>query len=115
MKLEHKLQFEIVTYVWNNYPDTRGLLFAINNNSKNAIQGAINKGIGVVAGIPDLCFIWNSKTYFFELKAETGILSKKQIEIHKLFKKHNIEVYVVRSLKEFEKIFKEIVNGTNSK
>lgn len=41
---------------------------------------AINAVLGVVPGVPDVVAIKNGQTYALELKADGGIVSKKQVE-----------------------------------
>jgi hypothetical protein len=52
-------QLQSHCFIWhhNNYPNERGMLFAVRNNAVNRIKGAQDKAIGVVAGVSDLIYI----------------------------------------------------------
>jgi hypothetical protein len=45
---------------------------------RTAIEAAIFKGLGVVAGVPDVIVVKDGTTYALELKAEGGRLSETQ-------------------------------------
>ncbi len=93
-QLEDKIQSYIVAEMWNNYPQTRGLLVYTNNNAVNRIKGAILKAMGIIAGHPDLTFYYNCKVYFIELKTFKGELSEAQIKQHQRLKNQGFEVRV---------------------
>jgi hypothetical protein len=51
-----------------------------NGGYRGAIEGAIFKSLGVIAGVPDLLLIYSGRTYGLELKAaKGGRLSPAQI------------------------------------
>jgi len=52
------------------------------------------------AGIPDLIVILDARVYFFEVKAEHGILSRAQAEMHDRLRSNGAHVAVVRSVEE---------------
>lgn len=104
---ELKLQADIVTHFNHNFPEFRGRLFAINNNSQNSLKGAINKRAGVKKGVSDLCFLCEGgKVIWIELK----VLSRDQSEGQKKWQTkvesigHNYKL--ARSFKEFYDIIK---------
>ena len=49
-----------------------------NGGARRKTEAAIMKGLGVVAGIPDVCAIKGGRAYFLELKPEGGRLTKAQ-------------------------------------
>jgi hypothetical protein len=51
-----------------------------NGGARRPIEAAIFKGLGVVAGVPDIIAIKGGKTFALELKSETGKISAKQHE-----------------------------------
>ena len=51
---------------------------AANGGYRTAIEAAIFKGLGVVAGTPDVIVIKDGATYALELKADGGKLSNTQ-------------------------------------
>lgn len=50
-----------------------------NGGYRRPIEAAILRGLGVKAGVPDLCFVHNSKFYCLELKAEKGRPTEAQL------------------------------------
>lgn len=78
---EAKLQATCFQNHWNYYPQHRRRLFCINNNSQNALKGAFNKAIGVVAGVADVAYLKESgRVLWLEFKRPGGSQSDKQIE-----------------------------------
>jgi hypothetical protein len=58
-----------------------------NGGYRGAIEAAIFKSLGVIAGVPDLLLIFKGKTYGLELKAtKSGRLSPAQIRTHELMR-----------------------------
>ncbi len=51
-----------------------------NGGKRRPIEAAIMKGLGVVAGVPDIIAIREGHTFALELKADGGKPSAKQIE-----------------------------------
>jgi hypothetical protein len=51
---------------------------AANGGARTAIEGAIFKSLGVVAGVPDVIIVKDGTTYALELKADNGKLSETQ-------------------------------------
>ena len=51
---------------------------AANGGARTAIEGAIFKSLGVVAGVPDVIIVKDGATYALELKADGGKLSEAQ-------------------------------------
>lgn len=99
---EKQIQAKAFQEVWNRYPQTRRLIFHVpNGGSRNKIEGMQLKAQGVVAGIPDILFIWKGTVYPFEFKTGTGNLSPAQIDIHSTWKGQGIETMIVRSPEEF--------------
>ena len=84
---ESKLQAQCFKWLWNEYPQTRRCFFAIpNGGTRNPREAATMKATGVVAGVPDCCFVWRHNTYFFEFKTEIGKLSKEQENVIEAFR-----------------------------
>ncbi len=111
-KSEQQLQALFVKTVWNEYPQTRNLLFAVPNGGTRNPREAMNlKATGTTAGIPDMIFLWDSKAYGFELKTEKGVLSPAQIKIHRIWASNGIPVYIIRTLAEGILIIENILNG----
>jgi hypothetical protein len=109
---QSEIQFQAILFqwCWNTYPQTRRLLFHVPNGGKRGkIEAMQLKASGVIAGIPDLIFIWKGKMYAFELKTATGILSDNQKEVHAIWANHNVTVNVIRTLLDFQNIINSII------
>jgi len=55
---------------------------AIGHGGGGKTRGAILKGMGVKAGMPDIMIIWRGQVIFIELKAGRGGLSRAQKAFH---------------------------------
>ena len=53
-----------------------------NGGARSPIEAAIFKGMGVVAGVPDLLIIYDGECFGLELKSERGYLTNIQKETH---------------------------------
>ena len=100
-KSEEKLQAECFQWHWNTYPMERQMLFCVNNNSMNKIEGNKKKAVGVVAGISDLIFIGDGEVVFIELKTSVGVQSELQKEFQHKVKSRLHRYIVIRSFDEF--------------
>lgn len=107
---EIKLQANVVRWAWNNHPQTRKLLFHVpNGGSRNKAEAMQLKSSGVIAGVPDLLFVWAGKLHAFECKTLTGTVSPEQKELHALWKSQGIDVHIFRNEEEFQKLFTNII------
>jgi hypothetical protein len=74
------------------------------------------KAMGVVPGIPDLVWVYGGRVIGFEIKTPKGYTSDDQKRIHRIWQANGIDVHVVRSLIEFQRLvislLKQISNGT---
>ena len=106
IKTEAKIQQEIFTYHWNNYPEQRGWLFMVYNNPRNEINGARMKSQGMVKGVADLCLLVPGEPpIFFEVKNSKGKQSKSQKEWANTVSDSNLgDYFVIRDLEEAKKI-----------
>ena len=99
---EAKIQSKAFQNLWNSRPDLRGRVFAINNNSVGGARGAMNKAMGVVAGVADMCYLKpEGQTCWIEWKTETGKQSPKQVKFQQLCLSLGHEYHIVRSEAEF--------------
>jgi len=71
-----------------------------NGGYRGAIEAAIFKSLGVVAGAPDLLLIFGGRTYGLELKANKGRLSPTQIATHERMKAAGAIVATATGLEE---------------
>ena len=106
-------------YINANYPELRHLYFHVpNESSTNAITRIKLFNTGVLAGVPDLCFIF-PYLWFMELKMPNGAVSPKQKQLHELWRNNGIIVEVCRTAHEvvesLNKHVNIIYNGTEEK
>lgn len=111
---EGRIQSECVKIAWNEYPQTRGLYYAIpNENSRvdsNSATGAIRRAMGITAGVADTFLAMARGGYFglyIEFKSEIGRQRKEQIEFQKRVEKQGYKYVVVRSVEEWRKEWDE--------
>lgn len=103
------LQSECFKWAWNNFPETRKMLFHIPNGGQRSLREASKfKAMGVIPGVPDMCFITFGQVYFFEFKSGKGQLSKEQLEWHHKAKCQNIEVFIINNFDVFKNIFEKL-------
>jgi len=109
---EAKIQASAVLWLWNNYPETRGLFIHIPNegNRASAIDGALRRSLGLVAGAPDTFLFMPRGKYAglaVEFKTETGVQSKEQIAFQDRLERHGYCYRLCRSLEQFKQIILE--------
>lgn len=104
-KAESRIQQDIFTWHWNNYPNERKLLFMVHNNPRNKIEGAILKSQGMIAGVSDMIYLSpKGIVYFIEIKTPTGNQQDNQKEWEAIITSFGYTYLVIRSLDEFKKI-----------
>lgn len=70
-----------------------------NGGSRNSeIEGASLKGLGVIAGVPDLTILGDGKVFFMEVKSPSGRVRPAQRKFMSLLEKSGIECAIVRSI-----------------
>ena len=87
--------------LWNKRPELRGRVFAINNNSQNAIKGAMNRSMGVIAGVADMAYLIQGSIVWIEWKTDTGRQSPEQKSFEQMVTRLGMRYYIVRSEVEF--------------
>lgn len=107
---EQQLQAACVKWLWNEHPETRGLFFAVNNNSEHVARAMNRKAVGMVAGVSDTIFLWRGVAYLIEFKTETGKQSSKQKQWQETVKTHDFLYFVVRSEYQFKKVIGDIIS-----
>ncbi len=98
---EIQLQSSAFLNLWNKRPELRGRVFAINNNSQNAIKGAMNRSMGVIAGVADMAYLIQGSIVWIEWKTDTGRQSPEQKSFEQLVTRLGMRYYIVRSEVEF--------------
>lgn len=53
-------------------PSTATWFHPANGGYRRKVEAMILKSMGVKAGVPDICLIWEGRAYFIELKAPKG-------------------------------------------
>lgn len=109
--LESRLQQACFKWFCYQYPQHKGLLFAIGNGGKRSkVEAGIMKGEGVVPGVADLMLAVSNyqtgkTTYshglFIELKYGTGKQSPAQIAFEQAVTAQGYQYSVCRTLEEF--------------
>lgn len=104
---ESKLQIQCVRWFNLQYPQLRGLLFAVPNGGKRNLREAqIMKAEGVTAGVSDLILLCPSRdgrhnTLCIEMKTERGKQTALQKAWQKQAEKQGNNYVICRSLDEF--------------
>ncbi len=106
-KTEGRIQADCALWAWNDKPETRGLICYNLGNSKNKIDGARNKAMGLVKGRADMVFYWKGTATMIEFKDKDGVQSKEQIEWQSKVEAHGFKYFICRSLDEFKKIINQ--------
>lgn len=70
------------------------------NRQNGPIEGRRRKGRGCLPGWPDIGVVWNTRTYYIELKTPTGRLSEAQKQRHAELKAAGAPLAVCRSLED---------------
>lgn len=114
---EGRIQAECYQFFWNEYPQYRGLYFAVpNENSRsdsNAISGGQRKAMGVYHGVADTLMLIPRGRYHglaIEYKDEHGRQSVHQIAWQSLVESQGYKYCLCRSLAQFKEIIKEYFN-----
>lgn len=87
--------------LWNNRPELRGRVFAINQNSHNRIKGSMNKSLGVLPGVSDMAYLVNGSVVWIEWKTPDGRQSPDQKAFEQLVSRLGMRYVIVRSEVEF--------------
>ena len=109
---EAKIQASCVEFLWNNYPETRGLYIHIPNegNRSSKLDGAMRKALGLVAGAPDTFLFIARHGYFglaIEYKTETGVQSAEQKAFQSRLEQQGYKYCLCRSLAQFKEIIED--------
>jgi VRR-NUC domain len=65
---------------------------------RSAVEAAIFRSLGVVAGVPDLLILHRGQLYGLELKSERGRLSPAQVQTHEQLRCAGAEVAVAHGI-----------------
>lgn len=113
---EHNIQVACVRWFAYQFPELRGLLFAVpNGGRRDAVTGAKLKAEGVVAGVSDLILLVPSKGHgalLIEMKTEKGRQTDEQKRWQELVERVGYQYVVCRSFDEFQKVINEYLYKT---
>lgn len=112
MDSEEKIQSEFYIAFHNKYPQYRGLLCYNLNNSRNKIDGARNRALGLQPGRSDMTFYWDGKAYFLELKNKIGVQSIGQKEWQTLIEKNGFYYGIFRTSESLIKFIDQLIYDT---
>jgi len=105
---EDQLQQSIYIWFHNTFPEKRGLLCYNLNNSKNKIDGNLNRSKGLQAGRSDLVYYRKGRAYMIELKTESGSQEPAQKKWESLIKSEGFIYVIIRDLPSFKAFIKKV-------
>lgn len=114
-------------WFWNEFPEERRMLYAINNNISEGLMkyvplhlraqvareiGAKNKALGVVAGVLDLCYIcFTGQVVYLDAKVGNDRLSDEQLDFIDKLNSRGIMWFTFSTFEEFQQIIKQLRDG----
>lgn len=101
---EAQLQHECVMWFNATHRKIAHLVHIPNARKQSKAEGARWRGLGVLAGWPDLQVVKGGRILLIELKTDKGVVSAAQTKVHKDLTDNGTEVVVVRSLEEFVRV-----------
>ena len=69
-----------------------------NGGYRSPLEAAIMKGLGVVAGVPDMIIIYDGKTYGLELKSKRGRVTGHQSDVMRQMERAGAHCAVAHSI-----------------
>ena len=103
-------QLQALCFVWfhNTFPEQRGRCYMNLNNAKNARQGAVLKGMGLVAGVADMTYLASDgKVDYIEFKVGRDRQSKAQKDFQAQAEALGHRYHIVRTVAQFQAIIKK--------
>jgi hypothetical protein len=105
--LEDDLQRQICQFLAVALPPDATYFHIPNGGLRSKRQAARLKGLGVMAGISDLCVIYRGRAFFLELKSARGVMSAAQKEMARKLNYCGAAVMLCRSVDEVEQQLRE--------
>lgn len=109
---EARLQSECFLWFHETFIHLRKTLFHVpNGGTRDPREAAKFKAMGVVAGVSDLIFLYNSRAYIFEFKNANGKgrLSKEQNDFISAMELQKIEVWLITDIDTFKGLILDII------
>jgi hypothetical protein len=85
-------------------PKLKYRLFAVTNNSVNRIKGAMDKALGVVAGVSDMVYVCDKVTVFIEFKVGADKQSDAQRAFMEKVRALGHVYVIVSTFEEFQQV-----------
>ena len=112
---EAKLQARCFQWCWNEHPETRRLLFHVENerSNSNMIDGARRVAMGLVAGVSDLILLiprgeWHGLC--IEMKTQEGRQRDEQKLWQSIVEKQGYRYEIVRTEERFKALITEYLS-----
>jgi hypothetical protein len=86
-------------FAWRGAPDAFVCHYPAGGFRRPA-EAAILKGIGTLAGVPDIIAVYRGRTFALEIKTETGRVTDAQHTVHDRMRRAGAEVGVAYGLDE---------------
>ncbi|MBN9534829.1 MAG: VRR-NUC domain-containing protein [Alphaproteobacteria bacterium] len=99
-KEEQGLQERLVQVLAMALPKNCFFFAVPNGGSRHVLEGVALKKQGVVAGVPDLVFVWQGRFVGLELKSKYGEVRPVQVDVHHKIIEAGGRVEVARSIGE---------------
>lgn len=105
---EDDLQRAVMVFLdWSLPPDA--VAFAVPNGGKRGKREAARmRGMGVKAGIPDICVIHSGRVAFIELKARRGVMSPAQKDMTRRLVYCRTAVFMCKSVDEVDEALRTV-------
>ncbi len=112
---EARLQAQCYQWCWNEHPQTRRLLFHVENERSdgNKVDGARRVAMGLVAGVSDLILLMPRGEYHglcIEMKTLVGKQRENQRTWQVLVESQGYKYCLCRSLAQFQEIITEYLS-----
>ena len=106
---ESRLQSTCYQWYHETFIHFRGLLCYNLNNSRNRVQGAMDKGMGLQKGRSDMVLYYSGKAYHIELKLEGEKQTPDQNVWQKTVETNGFTYKLIYSLEEFKIYIKGVI------
>jgi hypothetical protein len=109
---EDIMQAKQFQWAWNERQQTRRCIWHVpNGGDRRPAEAAQLKAMGVVAGVSDMHFYWQSQLYIIENKVGSNTLSDAQIKYRDAMKAQGAIFYECRTLEKWKLIVDSILEG----
>lgn len=99
---ESKLQVDCYTWAHNNHPELRGLICYNLNNSRNKIDGNLNRSMGLQKGRSDMVLYGHRTARFLEFKLPGEKQTTEQKQWQAKIEAQGFEYHIVETIEQFK-------------